>query len=149
VTRIPSELGGSYLISSFSTASVAEAMRHGVISCRPDASLTTVARMMASNHVHSIVVSDTLTGEAGESRPWGIVQDVDLVGAGPEAESLTAADVSTSDVVTVDRDETVARAAELMAQHRTSHLIVVDSAEHPIGVISTLDLAGIIAWGRA
>jgi CBS domain-containing protein len=149
VTRIPSELGGSFLISSFMTASVSEAMHHGLISCRPDTSLTTVAQMMATNHVHSIVVADTVTGQADEEKPWGIVSDVDLVGGGPEAENLTAADVSSSAVATVDRDETVARAAELMTEHRTSHLIVVDSRERPIGVVSTLDLAGIIAWGRA
>ena len=147
MTRIPSELGGSFLISSFSTASVAEAMRHGIISCRPETSLMTVARMMAGNHVHSIVVEDTVTGEDG-GRPWGIVSDIDLARVGAEAENLTAADVCSTDVVTVDHDQTVARAAQLMAEHETSHLIVVDSRQHPVGVISTLDLAGIIAWGR-
>lgn len=146
MSRIPSEAAGSFLISSFSSANVAEAMRHGIISCHPDTSLTTVARMMATNHVHSIVVAAQPGADDGQS--WGIVSDVDLMGAGPDAENLTAADVCSSDVVTVGRDETVAHAAELMAEHRTSHLVVVDSQGRPIGVISTLDLAGIIAWGR-
>jgi CBS domain-containing protein len=43
--------------------------------------------------------------------------------------------------------ETVAR---MMASHEAAHLIVVDPVlGQPIGVISTLDLAGVVAWGRA
>ena len=35
-----------------------------------------------------------------------------------------------------------------MAEHGVSHLIVAD-AGRAVGVVSTLDVAGIIAWGRA
>jgi len=34
-----------------------------------------------------------------------------------------------------------------MCEHGTSHLIVVDEAARPAGVVSTLDLAAALAWG--
>lgn len=43
-------------------------------------------------------------------------------------------------------DERLERAAQLMAEHGVSHLVVVDAADgHPIGVLSTLDLAVVYA----
>ena len=39
-------------------------------------------------------------------------------------------------------EETVRRAAQLMAEHEVAHLVVVDSeTSRPVGVISTLDVA--------
>jgi CBS domain-containing protein len=57
---------GSYLIPSLEHARVSDAMRAGVISCPPDTSMEAVARIMASNHVHAVIVS----GLAGGA-PWG------------------------------------------------------------------------------
>jgi CBS domain-containing protein len=52
--------------------------------------------------------------------------------------------------VTVEPDETLARAAQLMTEHEIAHLVVVDpSTKDPVGILSTLDVAGVIAWGRA
>jgi CBS domain-containing protein len=46
--------------------------------------------------------------------------------------------------------ERLQAAAQLMPRHDVSHLMVVDPAGHvPVGVLSTLDIAGIVAWGRA
>jgi CBS domain-containing protein len=39
-------------------------------------------------------------------------------------------------------------AAELMLTHRVTHLVVVDpGALRPVGILSSLDLAGVLAWG--
>jgi CBS domain-containing protein len=35
-----------------------------------------------------------------------------------------------------------------MCEHSTTHLIVVDQREHPIGVVSTLDIAAFLAGSR-
>ena len=70
--------------------------------------------------------------------------------AGDDADDLTAGQVCATEVITVRTDEALARAAQLMAQHGTSHRLVVDARrDDPVGVVSTLDVAGIIAWGRA
>ena len=43
---------GSYLTQSLEHATVSDAMHPGILSCEPDASLTEVAKMMATHHVH-------------------------------------------------------------------------------------------------
>jgi CBS domain-containing protein len=46
--------------------------------------------------------------------------------------------------------ETLERAAQLMNEHEITHLVVVDpSTKDPVGVLSTLDIAGVVAWGQA
>jgi CBS domain-containing protein len=42
---------GSYLMPSLEHATVADAMHPGILSCHADASLTDVARIMATHHV--------------------------------------------------------------------------------------------------
>jgi CBS domain-containing protein len=44
--------------------------------------------------------------------------------------------------------EPLVRAAQLMVEHQLTHLIVVSEAR-PVGVVSTLDVAGCMAWGEA
>jgi CBS domain-containing protein len=53
---------GSYLTPRIEHACVADAMRHGILSCPADASLREAARTMALHHVHTIVVSDPADG---------------------------------------------------------------------------------------
>ncbi len=37
-----------------------------------------------------------------------------------------------------------------MVRNRVSHLVVTDAeAGRPIGILSTLDVAGVLAWGEA
>jgi CBS domain-containing protein len=52
--------------------------------------------------------------------------------------------------VTVAPDEPLEAACELMRAHAVSHVMVVDPRQNqPLGVMSTLDVAGIVAWGQA
>jgi CBS domain-containing protein len=118
-------------------------MRAGVIGCPPDASLRTVAQMMATNHVHSIVL--TADGEGGVQ----VISDRELLAAaGPGAEDRDAHSIAV-DPVTVAIDELLTRAVELMLEQGVSHLLVVDDAQRAVGVVSALDVAGVLAWGRA
>jgi CBS domain-containing protein len=141
---------GSYLMPSFDKASVADVMRPGVMSCAPDALLVTVAQTMATHHVHSVVVAGIATDDAGADHfVWGLVSDMDIVRAAESGiEGHTAADAARTDVVTVDPTTSLAEAAALMDEHDTSHLIVT-SAGRPTAVVSSLDIAGALAWGQA
>ena len=135
-------LEGSYLTPSLEHARVADAMRAGVISCPPETSMEAVARIMASNHVHAVVV---LAGEA----PWGVVTDHDLLGVAADAAVRLAGTCATTEPLMVKPSEPLKAAIELMEQHGATHLLVGDpESAHPIGVLSSLDVAGIIAWGR-
>jgi CBS domain-containing protein len=52
-----------------------------------------------------------------------------------------------TEVVTVEPTASLAEAATLMDKHATAHLIVTSSGR-PAAVISSLDIAGALAWGR-
>lgn len=140
---------GSYLMPRYENATVGDVMRHGVITCAADTTVRTVARMMSSYHVHAVVVTED-EGD-GELTPWGLVSDFDLLRAAHAgAEELTAGQVSRSPAVMVAPSDTLDHAAELMREHGTGHLVVISPSDaRPIGVVSTLDVAGALAWGEA
>ena len=141
---------GSYLMPAFEKASVADVMRPGVMSCAPDAPLVTVAQTMAAHHVHAVVVAGIGTDDAGGDHfVWGLVSDMDIVCAAESGiDGHTAADAARTEVVTVDPTTPLAEAAALMDRHDTSHLIVT-SGGRPAGIVSSLDVADALAWGRA
>ena len=133
---------GSFLMPSFEHARVSDVMRHGVISCEPEASLQSVARIMVSYHIHSVVVA--MSGDV-----WGVVSAVDVLRlAGSDGERLDAGQVASTDFLTIASDAPLAEAARVMRENRVAHLIVTGSGGAPVGVLSTLDIAGTLAWGE-
>jgi CBS domain-containing protein len=140
---------GSYLTLSLEHATVADAMHPGILSCEPDASLTDVAQMMANHHVHCVAVVG-ISHEQPECFVWGIISDLDLLRAGlRNGAEPTARVLATEPVVVVDPSMPLREAGEEMLSHGVSHLVVADPvAKRPMGVLSTLDIAGVLAWGE-
>lgn len=138
---------GSYLTPSLEHALVADAMRHGILTCFPDTSPRAAARTMALHHIHTIVVSDPDDGGL-----VGVVSDRDLLavledGAGGGRE---LADIARHDFLTVSSDARLADAAAAMRQRGTAHALVIDAhSGRPSGMLSTLDVLGVLAWGEA
>jgi CBS domain-containing protein len=121
-------------------------MHAGFVTCAADTPLRDVARMMAEHRIHCVAVPDI---EGTETLAWGIVSDFDIVGAAAagSVEGRTAADVAASEALAISDDDVLARAVQLMNEHRASHLVVVGAATgRPVGVLSTLDVAGLLAW---
>jgi CBS domain-containing protein len=140
---------GSYLTQSIEHATVADAMHPGILSCEPDATVTEVAKIMATHHVHCVAVVG-ISHEQPECFVWGIVSDLDLVGAGIEGAGRTARSLASQPVVIVEPGMPLRAAAAEMLKHGVSHVVVADpSDQRPIGVLSTLDVAGVLAWGEA
>jgi CBS domain-containing protein len=124
-------------------------MRRGVLSCRPETPIRDVARMMVANRVHAVVVDGIRRSRGGmEHLVWGVVTDLDLVGRVDVTDALraTAGDMSTTPAVVVAPGDDLSQAARLMHDYDVHHLLVVDTTNRrPVGVVSTLDVAGIIA----
>ena len=135
----------SYFGPAFDDAKVHHAMRVGVITCRPQTKLSDVAKMMVGYDAHSVVVADVDKGGL-----WGIVTSLDLARAADQIDSLSAADVASTDLVTIPSDASLREAGKLMDEHRISHLIAVQPEDgRPAGVISSRDLAAAAAFGRS
>jgi len=126
---------------------VAEAMTTGVISCPPETPLRKVAKIMARERVHAIYVFDYGEEDDETVQLWGLVSDLDLVAAGRgDIDELTARDASVTPLVSARSDESLSRAVQLLTENGVSHLAVIDPyTRRPVGVLSTLDIARVLA----
>jgi CBS domain-containing protein len=128
---------------------VADVMHVGVVTCSRDTPLSTVAEVMAGERVHCVVVTDD-PSDAGAL--WGVVSDLDLVAAAGvrDLDVQSAGGSAASPALMVSTDETLQRAVQLMTEHAAAHLIVVEPQERrPVGVLSTLDVAEVLAGAEA
>jgi CBS domain-containing protein len=130
----------------YDDARVEDVMHPGVLTCPPETPLWTVAKMMAIYSVHAIVVTDLDSEGDSDERAWGIVSSLDLTRACVAgADGPTAGGVASTDVLTVSPGDPLASAAQLMAVHGTEHVVVADLNGRPVGVVSTRDVATVIA----
>ena len=143
-SRVAEQFAGDRFAGVPSEATVGEVMHPGVIFCSPESPVRQAARLMARYNVHAVVV----LGDDEEGGLWGIVSDSDLVSvvARRALDEHTAGGMARTPLVTVCRGDSVARAAELMTEHRVTHLLVL-VGRRPVGMVSTLDLACAVAEG--
>jgi CBS domain-containing protein len=109
-----------------------------------DTSVLAAAQQMAAQEVGTLVV----TGAGG--RPEGIVTDRDIVvrclAEGLPAGETEVSEIMTGGPVTVWEDTEVEAALETMADKEVRRLVVLDSAERVIGIVSLDDfLEGLMA----
>ncbi len=129
---------------------VRDAMHPGVVDCTPQTPMHEVGKLMAEHDVHCIVVDGLARGAHGaEQLVWGIVSDLDLATAAASGRlDEQAGEFAATEPVAVGPDEDLHQAAQLMAEHDCSHLIVTDEATcRPVGVLSSLDIARALARG--
>jgi crotonyl-CoA carboxylase/reductase len=130
-------------------ALVEDVMHPGILSCGPEDDLATVARTMADNHVHAVVVSGIEpTSSGGERLTWGMITALDLTTATLAGDASDAGELASTEIVTVEPADRLERAAQLMSEHQLTHLMVVAGAR-PVGIVSTLDVAASIAGSEA
>lgn len=125
------------------TIAVREAMHEGVLSCPEDTPLSTVAELMAGRGVHCIVVT-----EADDLGVWGVISDLDLVAAAGvrDLDAQCAGGSAATPALAIGPGDTLQRAAQVMTEHGAAHLVVVDDdSGRPVGVLSTLDIARVLA----
>jgi predicted transcriptional regulator len=120
---------------------VSDCMHHGIFGCNSGASLPEVAAIMSTHHVHALVVHH----DAG--RPAEIVSDMDVIAGAACRDAFCAGDIAGTEALSIPGDRSLRDAAQLMAEHGVTHLIVRDTASgQPIGVISTTDILSAYAY---
>lgn len=137
----------NYLTPSVGHATVADAMHAGILFCEPDASLTEIARLMATHHVHCIAVTGVSHDGQADCTVWGLISDLDLMRAGTRFGSdQSARALALEPVISVRSTMPLRQASEAMIEHGVSHIIVIDpETRRPTGVLSTLDVIGVMA----
>lgn len=141
---------GSFLLPTLEHATVADAMHPGILTCRADATLTEVARLMSTYHVHCVAVGGVSNEGSGETLAWGTISDLELLAAGMAGGAEpSAAALARKPVIAVEPTMPLRDAVAVMLSEGVAHLVVFDRrAERPIGVLSSSDVTGILAWGE-
>jgi predicted transcriptional regulator len=133
---------GSYRIPSVEDARVKDAMNKAIVTCSCDAGLREMGRLMASHHIHSLVMS------LGDPPQWALVSDVDIAHAAIGRPDATAEDLAVPSTG-IPHEAPLIRAIEVMREQCTSHPDLTDiESGQPTGMISALDIAGIVGWGE-
>jgi CBS domain-containing protein len=138
---------GSHLAPRLEHARVGDAMRHGVLSCAADASLRAAARTMTLHHIHTVVLNDPQRSEL-----VGVVSDGELLTAllDPDRQGATLRDIAQRDVVRLSSAQPLTEAVHEMRSRGVDHAVVLDThSGRPTGMLSTLDVLGVLAWGEA
>ena len=133
------------------TQTISDLMHTGLITCSPETSLGRVAAILNEHQIHALVVAER------DDQPLGIISDFDLLAGewlSVDEESLnamrklTARELMTSPIETVDVGTPVNEAAGRMAE-KTIHRMLVTEAGKPVGVISISDFVAGIAEQEA
>ena len=129
------------------TQAVKDLMHKGLIICPPTTSLGQVAALLTEHHVHALIVAEQV------DKPMGIISDFDLlVGEwlSVDEESLntmrhmTARDLMTVPIETVEADSSAESAAKRMAEKHI-HRMLVTEAGKPVGILSIANFVAGIA----
>ena len=119
-----------------SILTVGEMMSRDPVSVPPECPLRDAAKVMRDMRIRSVLIKD-----GGEY--VGIITGTDMAKRILEEEpydGVTAGEVMSAPLYTIREDEPLQRANEEMVRRHVRHLVVVDAATRPVGIISARDL---------
>lgn len=126
-------------------ARVGDVMSAPLVTCAPDVPVREVAGLMTRHRIHAVVVPTGPSGPGDDDEEWGVVSELDVVGAACLADpEVPAGRIAATPPVVVGPDESLERAAMLMAEYQMTHLVAVDGGRAE-GIVSALDVARALA----
>ena len=135
---LPSIAEGEALTIADDGSKVRDLMHRGIISCMPDDTVGSVAKIMVDKEIHAVVVMDE------QGMAVGVVSQTDMVlarqGRTPDqARAMLAREVMTPGCATCDADMLLSDAVSLLTARRM-HRLVVTEKDQPVGVLSMTDV---------
>ena len=117
--------------------SIKEVMSSAVRTCKPEATVVDVARLMAKEDVGPIPV-------VAGGRLVGLVTDRDLVvrvlAEGKDPKATKVGEIASRDLVTVSPDQDLDQALKLLAKNQVRRLPVVEGGR-VVGIVAQADIA--------
>ena len=124
---------------------VARLMTSKLVTADPDTWVEDAADMLLDNHIGSIIVSDE------EGALEGILTNTDFIRIVAESKPKAKTSVErymTTDLITVDAQDHIQTAADIMIEEDVSHLPVTDDDGVVIGILTKTDLTAYISGVR-
>ncbi|RFA28980.1 histidine kinase [Alkalilimnicola ehrlichii] len=125
---------------------VSELCNREVVIVRAEESVQTVAELMRGYHVGDVVVVKQIDGK---QVPVGMVTDRDVVievmAVNVDPLQITAGDLMSTDLVTVDEREDLPDATAKMRRSGVRRVVVVDSEGALVGILTVDDILEILA----
>jgi CBS domain-containing protein len=117
--------------------SVRDAMTENPRSISASASVVEAARLMREQDIGSLPITD-------DDKLVGMITDRDIttgvVAEGADPEATSVGDVSSRDPVSIEPDQDLEEAVQLMSRHQVRRLPVVDSGRL-VGIVAQADIA--------
>lgn len=115
---------------------VRDGMTESYVELSPTTASSKAAQIMADSDADCILVIK-------EKKPLGIVTASDflrrIVAEGRDASEISIKDITSSPVITVDMNETLAEASMKLSYNDVKRLVVVDK-EEVVGILTSIDL---------
>jgi CBS domain-containing protein len=119
---------------------VGDVMHRGVIACAPMAPLADVAVALVEGRTHAVAIFDD-----GVPR---FMTDMHVLGAALRDEPGAVADpMAATGAPTVTTGDRLDAVAQQLVESASGHAIALDAAGFPVGVVSLLDIVGVLAAG--
>ena len=117
--------------------SVRDAMTENPRSIGASASVVEAARLMRDEHIGSLPITD-------DEEPVGMITDRDIttrvVAEAADPKMTSVGDVVSRDLISVEPDEDLEEAVQLMASHQVRRLPVVENGRL-VGIVAQADVA--------
>lgn len=117
---------------------VKDIMHRGVITCKPEALLKEVVRILSDTGVHALIVASS------GSEIEGVISHMDVIKLyGQNLLDYRAKDIMTSLVIDVSPEASVVEAIQILLESRVHRLLVTEEGPNgkiAVGVLSTTDI---------
>ena len=115
---------------------VKDVMNKNVVVAKPIVTLREAAKVMGEMNMGSLVIME-------DDKIVGIVTSTDIlkaIGEGKDTDKVTIGEIATKDVITIQADEPLEKAIDLMVKHKIKKLPVMMN-EKLVGIITVSDIA--------
>jgi len=115
---------------------VKDVMNKNVVVAKPIVTLREAARVMGEMNMGSLVIME-------DDKIVGIVTSTDIlkaIGEGKDPDKVTIAEVATKNVITIQADEPLEKAVDIMVKNKIKKLPVLMN-EKLVGIITVSDIA--------
>ena len=124
---------------------IKEVMSRNIVKVPSTITIAEAARLMDKKDIGSVLISE-------DNEVVGIMTERDIlrkaVAAGKKCEEAIVKDIMTSSLITIDAEDSLEKANEVMSKHKIRRLIVTEN-DNIVGIITIRDVAENLRYSSA